>query len=167
MDYTDYDGGGVVAVLKDIQSGSLFLARFTLAGVQSYYSQIAVNDPSTVDKMAFDPTYGYLMYSTTDNKVMEYDPVDKSTTQVADMGSDKISLLKYHVFDYYSTGTGLPSDFQANIQNKLIVGSYNEADKDYSGNFYLYTVPGLHAQLEVSKHLSGLGKIVSVAYRYR
>ena len=79
---------------------------------------------------------------------------------VLDLGTRKVSLMKYHKMTYLYTNARY-----AEYAKKLIICSYDEANPNTSGTMDLYNVPNLNGALTPYKSFTGLGKIVDVSYR--
>ena len=163
MDSTPAQGGEYYALLKDA-ANKIFLARMSgrvgLAFVQKAFFEID-NAPEllTATQITIDPAEGYIMY-VAGSRIFRYNPFDKTNTMVVDLGSRKISLIKYQKMVYSRTNTRY-----IEYSRKLIICSYDEAAPNTSGKMELYTVPNLNGELTLYQSFDGLGKIVDVSYR--
>ncbi|MDR6785515.1 hypothetical protein ABIE26_004225 [Pedobacter africanus] len=150
------------AVLKN-NMGKIFLARISCnatAFVPLAFEELTTAPQiANATKFAIDPSEGYLMY-VAGSKVYRYNVVDKSNTVVVDLGTRKVSLLKYQKM-VYAPGSARYMEYA----NKLIICSYDTADPNASGKMDLYSVPNLNGDLKLYKTFDGLGKIVDVSYR--
>ncbi|SHF67566.1 PKD-like family protein [Pedobacter caeni] len=162
MDSTPALSGQTYAVFKD-SKGKVFLARIVCNNTA--FDPVAFDEVSTAPEMAnatqfaIDPVEGYVMYLA-GSKIYRYNPFDRSNTMVVDLGSRKVSLIKYHKMLYNRSNVRY-----AEYAKKLIICSYDEANPATSGKMELYNVPNLNGALTLFGSFDGLGKIVEVSYR--
>lgn len=162
MSSTPALNGQTYALLKD-DNNKVFLARIVCSTTSFNpvsFDEIT-NAPELVNAQGFaiDPIEGYLMYYK-DSKVYRYNPFDKTNAEVVDLGSRKISMIKYQKMVYKPTDARY-----VEYSKKLIICSYETASPSTSGKLDLYTVPNLNGNLTLFQSFSGLGKIVDVSYR--
>ena len=159
MAWVPYNGGEVFNVLKDPNSTKRYLARFNSASlVQSYYDEITATNFANAEFYAVSPALGYIMYNV-GGKVYEYDMSLKTTKQVVDLGSKKISLLQF--YDFKSTTKYKDS-------NNLMVAFYDPAlPEGTNGSINTYVVPPVMGDLILAKSFSGFGRVKSLTYRER
>ncbi len=155
-------GSRTYAVLKN-SSDELFLT--TIQCNATTFTPLTWDKISTAPEMinatqfAIDPNEGYLMYLV-GSKVYRYNISDKTNVMVVDMGSRKVSLIKYHKLTQLTTAARY-----VEYANKLIVCSYDEANPTVTGKMDLYNVPNLNNAVSLYKSFTGFGKIVSISYR--
>lgn len=159
MTWAPFNGGEVFSILKAPSSTKKYLARFNIASnIQTYYDEILGTDIGSAELFAVSPDLGYIFYSV-GGKVYEYDMVYKTSKLMLDMGSKKVSYLKFHTFRLTTKYPG---------SNKLMVGVYDPALPSGSdGSLNIYTVPPVNGDLVLDKNYSGFGKIVDLTYRER
>lgn len=151
------------AVLKDPGIDKFYLLRFSFGGPSNsnlqavnYFEEITATDFAQADKFAISPNLGYLFYSTA-GKLYEYDMFLKTSKLMLDRGNEQISLL---VFD--------PNRKPAEWKNSLMVGSYDPAGEEgENGTLTQYEVPPVNGDLIEQNKWTGLGRVVSVSYRFR
>lgn len=162
MEYSEYNGGDVFAILKN-PAGKIYLARFNaFSGVQIYFEEIVGTDIAAAQYFAVSPVYGYLFYGA-GGKVYEYDTSLKTSKLMLDKGTEKISLLQ---FPKMSTTASKPE--YAKKKTQLIVASYDPAlPADKNGKMETFDVPSLNGDLVPVDKYTGFGKIISVNYRQR
>jgi hypothetical protein len=161
MKYVSYNGGETFAILKDKTGGKVYLARFTV-GKQNYFAEITGTPIAQAENFEVSGDFGYVFYNV-GGKLYEYDFNLNVNKEMADYGSRKISLLK---FQFVKIG-GTINQRYLDITKRLCVCSYDEANLDNSGAMDLYSIPPINGQLVKEESFSGMGKIVSVTYRYR
>ncbi len=153
MQYAEnFNGGEVFAILQ--QGSTCNLARFSPAGIQSYYKQILAPDIDKASLFAVDDLFGYIFYSV-DGKLYEYNMIDRMARLIHDYGDNKITVLKN-----FTNNTDM---FNKKFGN-IVVGTYNKADPG-SGTFELYTNPVLNGDVTLVKKITNTGKIVDVVYK--
>ena len=161
MDYTTAFSGQTFALLKD-NANKIHLARI-VCDYSSFnpraFDEVAAPEMLNATQFAIDPAEGYIMY-VVGSKVYRYNPADQSNTMIIDMGSRKISLIKYQRFVYAPK-----TERYAEYAKKLIICSYDEAAPATSGTMDLYNVPSLNGAPSLYHSFTGLGKIVEVTYR--
>ncbi|SMC64813.1 PKD-like family lipoprotein [Pedobacter africanus] len=159
MEFVRFNGTEVFAILKQPTGTKRFLARFNISSnEQSYYAEILATDFDKAEQYAISPDLAYVFYNV-GSKVYEYDIFLKTTKLVVDKGTNRVSLIKFHVF---RSTTKYPEG------NKLIVCSYDPAlPEGINGKMELFTVPPLNADLQLYKSFSGFGKVQSLTYRER
>ncbi|MGM9476551.1 PKD-like family lipoprotein [Pedobacter sp. GSP4] len=159
MAWVPYNGGEVFSILKDPNSTKRFLARFNSASlVQSYYDEITATNFANAEFYAVSPALGYIVYSV-GSKVYEYDMSLKTTKQVVDLGSKKISLIQF--YDFKNTT-------KYKDTNNLMVAFYDPAlPEGTNGSINTYVVPPVMGDLVLAKSFSGFGKVKSLTYRER
>ncbi|MEE1944203.1 PKD-like family lipoprotein [Pedobacter sp. KR3-3] len=157
-------GSQAYALFKNSQN-QVYLAR--IVANYSTFSPVAFDQVKTAPELvnatqfAIDPVEGYVMYLV-GSKIYRYNPSDQSNTLVLDLGTRKVSLIKYQKLVL----TGSFSDARlTEYSRKLIVCSYDEASPTTSGKMELYTVPSLNGALSLYRSFDGLGKIIDVSYR--
>lgn len=165
MEFVNYNGGEVFAVMKNPSSGKHYLARFTVAGAQRYYAEINAPDLDNATNWSVSPDLGYLFYNV-GSKVYEYDFTLKRTILMKDYGSRNISVLKFQPFTFTYAGAANAAPY-TELSKKLIVCTYSDQDIKTSGIVDFYTVPDINASLQLYKSFTGTGKVMSVAYRER
>lgn len=162
MAYTKALSGQTYAILKN-NANKLFLAR--IVATQSSFNPLSfdevINAPEmgNASQFAIDPVSGYVMYLV-GSKVYRYNPFDNTNSMVVDLGTRKVSLIKYQAMVYNSSLARY-----AEYASKLIICSYDEGNPNTSGKMELYTVPNLNGALSLYKSFDGLGKVVAVSYR--
>ena len=169
---TKYSGGQVFALLKN-GAGKVFLTRIVFnAGASSSsifvpqsYQEVTDTAPEIANatQFAIHQTEGYIMY-VVGSKVYRYSLADKSNTVVVDVGSKKISLIKFQRMTY--TGSNATANPRiAAYADKLMVCTYDEATPSTTGTMDLYNVPALNGAVTLFENHTGFAKIVSVTYR--
>lgn len=168
MQFTTYNGGQVVAILKD-KVGDRYICIFTTQGKQISYDKMNATDIDKVTCYAFDPTYGYLFYGS-GSKLYEYDLKRKLSIPMVDFGKNKISMLSYQSFCNVTInpygGKYINSTYES-LAKKLIVGSYDESNLDEGGAINLYDVIPVNGPITLYKKYAGFAKPISVTYRER
>lgn len=150
------------AILKN-SNNELFLT--TIQCNSSTFTPLTWDKITTAPEMinatqfAIDPNEGYLMYLV-GSKIYRYNISDKTNTMVLDMGTKKVSLIKYQKLTYLTTNARY-----VEYAGKLIVCTYDDANPSTTGEMNLYNVPNLNNALSLYKSFTGFGKIVSVSYR--
>ncbi|WP_293310785.1 PKD-like family lipoprotein [Pedobacter sp. UBA5917] len=161
MDYTPAISGQAFAILKDA-ANKIFLARI-VCNASTFspqaFDEVLVPEMVNATQFAIDPSEGYIMYLV-GSKVYRYNPFDKTNAMVLDLGSRKVSLMKYQRL-VFSTATARYVEYS----KKLIICTYDAASPSTSGTMDLYNVPNLNGALSPYKSFTGLGKIVDVTYR--
>lgn len=161
MDYTPAISGQTYAILKN-NANKIYLARI-VCNASSFnpraFDEVMAPEMLNATQFAIDPSEGYIMYLV-GSKVYRYNPFDQSNTMIVDLGSRKVSLLKYQRFVLSPSAVR-----NAEYGKKLIICSYDEANSNTSGTMDLYTVPNLNGAVSLYRSFSGLGKIVDVSYR--
>jgi len=153
------------AILKDPATNKVWVYSFTLTTSslsQNFARELTGTDITNAEFFAVSPEYGYLFYSV-GSKVYEVDYDNPTVSKLAiDLGSKKISLLKFHQFRAYSGAKYLPAG------KSLMVGSYDTGlPAEKCGTLSQYSIPGLVGTPVLVKSYSGMGKIVSLTYRER
>lgn len=163
--FVPFNSGEVFAVLENHATGKRFLARFTVAGKQNYFAEIAGENIAAAETFAVSPELGYLFYNA-GGKVYEYDHATKRSILMHDYGSRKISLMKFQPFasTYAAAANAV---YYTTLSKKLLVGTYIQGQPENSGILDIYTVPDINAQLQLYKSYPGTGKIACIAYRER
>lgn len=163
-----YYGTGMVgsAVLKEPGQEKYYMLRFSYtldpnSGLinlaKTYYEEITATDFSHAENFAVSPDLGYLFYYV-GGKLYEYDIFLKKSKLMLDMGSEKISFIR---FDPNANG-------QEDWKKWLMVGSYDPAGEEgNNGKLALYSVPPVNGALVKQNEWTGMGQVVSVVYRYR
>lgn len=167
MGFTRFNSGDVVAVLKAPGTGKHYFMRMALDGVtptfrQYQWQEISVGggDIAHAEHFAFGQELGYLLYSV-GGKLYQYDINYDTHKLMADLGAEKISVLKTRSF-----GTG--NELYANYNKSVFVGSYLPGGTaGSSGKFRVYVMPERNEPFQLFKEWAGFGKIVDVAYRAR
>lgn len=155
-------GSRTYALFKN-SSNELFLT--TIQCNASTFTPLTWNKITTAPEMvnatqfAIDPNEGYLMYLV-GSKIYRYNISDKTNTMVLDMGTKKVSLIKYQKLTFLTTNARY-----LEYAGKLIVCTYDDANPSTTGEMNLYNVPNLNNALSLYKSFTGFGKIVSVSYR--
>jgi hypothetical protein len=153
------------AVLKDPATNNVFVYSCQITtnlAAQNFAKQITGIDIANAEFFAVSPEFGYMFYNV-GSKVYEVDFDNPTTSKlVMDLGSKKITLLKFHQF------LGFNATKNANKLKALMVGSYDPAlPAESCGTLSQYSVPGLFGDPVLLKSWSGFGKIVSLTYRER
>lgn len=150
------------AILKSKTTNEIKLLRFVHNGtVFSPLEFEIVNQSSQLDQAEFyavDPNFGYIIY-TIGNKVFQYNPFSKSYTQILDLGSRKISLLKFQKLVYNKNNTRYKE-----FAKKMMICTYDPANPNTSGKMDFYEI-SLSEMPKLSESYDGFGKIVDVSYR--
>lgn len=109
--------------------------------------------------------FGYVFYNV-GSKLYEYDFNLKLNKEMADYGSRKISLLK---FQYVKVGDPKSNSYKryVDITKRLVVCSYDDGNLNNSGAMDVYSIPPVNGQLIKEESFAGMGKIVSITYRFR
>lgn len=159
MSWVSFNGGEVFGVLKDPNSTKRYLARFNSKSLaQTYYDEITATDFASAEFYAVNPALGYLFY-TVGSKIYEYDMSSKTTKQVVDYGSKKISFIQF--YDFKNTTKYKDS-------NNLMVAFYDTAlAEGENGAINTFIVPPVMGDLVLDKSYSGFGKVKSLTYRER
>lgn len=158
-------GGSVHAILHDTANNKYYLARFTIAGVQSYWGEITADDFDQASHFAFSPQLGYLFYSVGD-KLYEYDPSLNTSILMLDKQGKEITFLNFNYF--FRRNIAAKRSTYGVWENWLNVGS-NDPTKlsDQSGTLEMFSVPPSNGMLVKENSIDGFGKIVSISYRER
>lgn len=165
MKYVPYNSGEVFAVLENKTTAKRYLARFTVAGKQNYFSEITGDGILSAEHFAVSPDLGYLFYNN-GNKLYEYDPVLKQSFLMKDYGARKISLLKFLTFSLTLPAASNATQYIA-LSKKLLVSTYDADNLTNSGTLDIYTVPEINAPLQIFQTYTGTGKVTDIAYRER
>ncbi|MDI3320577.1 PKD-like family lipoprotein [Pinibacter soli] len=165
MEWTPYNGGEVMAVLRNVEAGKTYIAKFTLASAvnQTYYAEITATDFDKAEKFAVSPDFSYLFYNV-GGKVYEYDLGLKQSILMINQAKP-VTLLKFqHFFSgAYTSGTA----GKQVLYNKLIVASHDGVSATSGGTLDFYNVPQANGQLTLFQSLTGFGKIKDLTYRER
>lgn len=153
------------AVLKNPATNKVFVYSFQITSsgaTQNFAKEIIGTDIANAEFFAVSPEFGYMFYNA-GSKVYEVDFDNPTTSKlVLDLGSKKITQLKFHQFMGYSAAKN------ANKVKSLMVGSYDPAlPAAGCGTLAQYSIPGLFGDPVLLKSWSGFGKIVSLTYRER
>ena len=153
------------AVLKDPATNKVWVYCFKVTAtslIQNFAKELTGTDILNAEKFAINPEFGYLFYNV-GSKVYEVDFDNPSVSKMAiDLGSKKISLLKFHQFRAFTAAK------YADKVNGLLVGSYDPAKPAEScGTLSQFRVPGLFGDPVLTKSWSGFGKIAGITYRER
>ncbi|QKJ32809.1 hypothetical protein HQ865_24650 [Mucilaginibacter mali] len=162
MASTPAAGGRTYALFKNSASEvflTIIQCDYSSFNPQTFEKITTAPDMINATQFAIDPTSGYIMYLV-GSKIYRYNRADQTNAMVLDMGTKKVSLMKYQKLTY-QTGTARYIEYAS----KLIVCTYDDASPNTSGQMNLYTVPGLNAALSLYQSYTGYGKIVSVSYR--
>lgn len=172
MGATQYADGTAFALLKDDAGNfSIYGIAFVFKSFQSEihqqsYVDVTAPELERATSFAFHSMYPYFFYAV-DNKVYEYDMVNKTTEQVVLLSDqEKISMIKFNLFK--NEYDDKPDSF-LNQQYDLIVGTVDSritgTDK---GVLRFYNVPGAQQKLVLKgEPRTGFGKIIDVVYRER
>jgi len=150
------------ALLKNPANNKLRLVRFRHEG--AIFNPLAVDDidnpygMESAENIAADPTFGYIYYSI-GNKVYQYDPFNKKHGLAIDLGTRRISKVKFQRL-VYNTGSNRYNDFA----KKLMVCTYDPASPNTSGKMDFYEI-SLSGAPKLAESYNGFGKIVDVSYR--
>lgn len=157
----------VYAILKDPVTAKYYLLRFPIAGAQTYFKEITATDFAQATNYAVSPDVNYLFYSV-GGKVYEYDfnLGTPSTTLMIDKGNSIISYMGFpHFYNSFVLANATTYKLWA---THLTVGTYDPAGTPgANGTLECYSVPEISKPLVKTREWSGMGKIVSVAYRER
>jgi hypothetical protein len=153
------------AILKDPATGKVFVYSFSITTgsiSQNFAKELTAANIGNAEHFAISPEFGYLFYSV-GSKIYEVDFDNPAVSKLAiDLGSKKISLMKFHQFRAYTA-----AKYATNVKS-LLVGSYDTGKPAEScGTLSQYSVPGLFGDPVLIKSWSGFGKIVSLTYRER
>ncbi|SKA07356.1 PKD-like family protein [Chitinophaga eiseniae] len=163
MSYTNYNWGDVYAVLKD-KGGKFYTYCMNIGnGIKQVYYTEMTNAPELDKATAFAVSnqLGYLFYAA-GGRVYEYDVFTNKAKLMADLGAERVSVLKCLLFNSYG------KEFYINLSNSLVVGSYDPSRPDTeNGAIRVYSIPARNEQLQLTWSYAGLGKIVDLAYRER
>jgi len=157
----DYNNNAF-AILQDPATSNMYLLRFPIGGVATYFQQIIGTDISSANNFAVSPTFGYLFYSV-GGKVYEYDPSLQTSILMVDKGSSTITSMSFQHF--FNSTTSTVNQKYSTWANYLSVASYGSSST--SGTFELYSVPPINEQIVKVNGWTGFGQIVSVSYRER
>jgi hypothetical protein len=149
------------AVMKDPDSVHVYNFTITASSSgQNFDRHITSTDIMQADRFAFNPEFGYMFY-TVGSKVYEVSMDAPSVSKlVADFGSRKITVFKFHPFKSYNR--------YATQGKCLMIAAYDPAlPAESCGSLYQYSVPGLFGNPVLIKSWSGFGKIASFTYRER
>lgn len=162
--FVEYDprSSSFYALLKKVGGQELKLLRFnTMSSVMIPIANDIVSNTNDIDKADFyciDPNYGYLIYAM-GSKVFQYDPFNRVHKELLDMGTRRISCVKFQRF-IDKTSEVRYKDYA----NKLVVCTYDNSDQDNSGEVSFYKL-GLSSLPVKESSYVGFGKIVDVSYR--
>lgn len=153
------------AVLKDPATNRVYVYSFTVTSnslVQNFAKELTGTDIANAEKFAFSPEYGYMFYNV-GSKVYEVNlDVPSVSKLVADLGANKITVMKFHQFRNY-----MAIGYADRVRN-LMIASYDPAlPAESCGTLSTWSVPGLFGNPVLLKSWSGFGKIVSLTYRER
>lgn len=159
MKWVRFNGGEVFSILKDPATAKIYLARFrSKDNLQSYFDEVKGTDFANAEQYAVSPDLGYIFYSV-GSKVYEYDMSSKLSKLMLDLGTKKVTLLKFYEYLNYTKYTDL---------NKLMVASYDPTLPEGSnGTLSSYTVPPINGDLVLVNTYTGFGKVQSINYRER
>lgn len=155
------------AIMKDPATSKYYLMRFVLGKAQDYLKEITATDFANATNFAVSPDRNYLFY-TVGGKLYEYDfnAGTPQTILMLDKGASTISHLGFTRFYNYLVAAN--ANTYKVWANYLSVGSYDPSGTAGSnGTLELYSVPDVNRQIEKVSSWTGMGKIVSVAYRER
>lgn len=153
------------AVLKDPGTQKVYVYSFTVTSnslAQNFAKELTGTDIVNAEKFAFSPEYSYMFYNV-GGKVYEVNlDVPSVSKLVTDLGSNKITVMKFHQFRNYSS-----SAYADRVRN-LMIASYDPSlPAESCGTLSTWSVPGLFGDPVLTKSWSGFGKIVSLTYRER
>ncbi|MRG44122.1 hypothetical protein GFS24_03305 [Chitinophaga sp. SYP-B3965] len=157
----------VYAVLKDPVTAKYYLLRFPIAGAQTLFKEITAPDFAQATSYAVSPDVNYLFYSV-GGKVYEYDfnLGTPTTTLMIDKGNSTITYMGFPHF--YNSFVAANANTYKLWATYLTVGTYDPAGTPgANGTLECYSVPEISKPLVKTMGWTGLGKIVSVAYRER
>lgn len=162
--YMDYslNSSAFYALLMNKTTNVLKLLRFdTMSSLMlpQAYDEVSVeNGIEKADFYCIDPSYGYLLYAV-GSKVFQYDPFNKAHKELLDLGTRKVSAMKFQKF-----ADKVSNQRYKEYAKNLVIASYDPSDVDGSGKIEFYKVR-LSALPELQQAYSGFGKIVDVSYR--
>jgi len=166
LDYTKFNAGEMFALMRDKTTNKVYLGRFIQTGVtQNYYGEVVADGIASAENFCVSPDYGYIFYNI-GSKIYEYDFSLKKAILMKDYGSKKISLMKFYPF-FNVTASYSNAAFYTDLSKKLAVCTYDVGNASTSGMLDLYVVPAINGVIRPYKSYSGLGKVVSLAYRER
>lgn len=161
MKYITFDGGEIVALLKDKSGSKVYLARFN-EKEQKRFEEITNTFIADAEHFEIDNIYGYVFYNV-GSKVYLYDTELRRNQLIADYGNKKISLLNYPTIAPHWKKNN--TRYQK-IARQLNIYTYNPADLKSSGGVDVFEImPSGQVKKEAS--YSGFGKVVSTSYRNR
>ncbi|WEK18989.1 MAG: PKD-like family lipoprotein [Candidatus Pedobacter colombiensis] len=171
MDQTLAYGGRAYAVLKDANS-KYYLARMNNAAAFLAYAWDDISSLPEINKatcFAVDQQYGYLFYSV-DGKLYQYDVDSKQTKLMKDLGTERITVLKYNLGNAVSLTIATNPTYATtygkrfiSVITDLIVGTYDPSNPNSSGKVKIYQVPQFNADLITEFEFGGFGKVADVA----
>lgn len=133
MGNTYHNGGRAYAILKGSDNKSwlygIDIANASKFGqAKGYHYEITATNFEKAKHFAFHPQLTYLFYAT-DDKVYQFDMITKETKElkIGNEVGEKISFIKFNLFTVNATTAKYKE-----LQDLLIVGSYNEAKPDDS-----------------------------------
>lgn len=150
MTYTTFANGNVFAILRDPADGKHYLARFTLGSStkQVDYDEMPATDIDKATYFGVSPDYGYIFY-TAGNKLYSYNVSLQTSKLMIDKGNETFTQLRFRNSD-------------------LVVATVDPAKPaGANGTLEVYTVQPVQGSLVLQNSWSGVGKIVSIAYRTR
>lgn len=158
-----YGSNNIYAVLYYPDSThKIYVARFAINGVQSYYAPVAEPGVEQADFYTFHPDLPYLFYNI-GSKVYEYDLSLKTSKMMIDFGNKKITCMKFQEFLL----KGARPNY-ATLYDKLMVAVEDPVKPaGENGELHLYTVPPVNGNLSLFQSYSGFGKVKDFTYRER
>lgn len=167
MASTSFNGGTAYAVLRE--DNKRFICGIdvsTSEPQQTYYSEIISDNISKANLFAFHSQFTFMYYSV-DNRIYSYDLQQKKENLVVELPvGEKISLMKFNIYNNdYTKNTKVPDSF-LHIQYQLIVGSYN-SDLIKGGKVMFYDVLNENNTLKKVSKFTGFAKVKDIFYRER
>lgn len=150
MTFTPFANGNVFAILRDPVDAKYFLARFSLGTnvKQVDYDEMTATDIDKASFFAVSPDFGYIFY-TVGGKLYSYNTSDMVSKLMLDKGNETFTQLRFRNGD-------------------LVAATVDPAKPEgANGTLSVYTVQPVQGPLTLQNSWSGLGKIVSIAYRSR
>lgn len=167
MAFTRFNSGDNIAVLKDPATGKHHFMRMALDGFTPTFRQYqfqeiseATGDIVHAEHFAFGQELGYLLYSV-GGKLYQYDINYNTHKLMADLGAEKITMLKTRPFG----GTSEP--YQSYGKSVIVGSQLPGGTADENGKLRIYVMPERNEPFTLFREWSGFGKILDIVYRAR
>ncbi|RQP15270.1 MAG: hypothetical protein EAS52_15730 [Parapedobacter sp.] len=139
LDYATINGGTYTAIMRDEETGELYVNQFTLRE-KLVFQKLDGAMVSDAEHWVTDPNTGRIYFCSNQTAIFEYHISSGQFKRVVDFGA-AVTFLKFNSFLYLvpvSTGTTVSHSRYTHLQTCLLVGTYAPTQQPIGGSFIVY-----------------------------